>query len=64
MNTGECFGKQASDYTKSKLLGRQVGLEKDVSNKDGFGRNLRYIWLDGELFNERLVRDGYAELAV
>jgi endonuclease YncB( thermonuclease family) len=64
INTGECFGKEASEYTKSKLLNRQIGLEKDVSNKDRFGRNLRYIWLDGELFNERLVRDGYAALAV
>ncbi len=64
VNPGECFGKEASAYTKSKLLNREVGLEKDVSNKDRFGRNLRYIWVDGELFNERLVRDGYAALAV
>jgi hypothetical protein len=64
VNPGECFGKQASEYTKQKLLNRSVGLEKDVSNKDVFDRNLRYIWIDGELFNERLVRDGYAELAI
>jgi micrococcal nuclease len=41
VNPGECFGKQASGYTKQKLLNRSVGLEKDVSNKDAFGRNLR-----------------------
>ena len=64
INPGECFGKQAAGYTNEALLNHQVALEKDVSNKDSFGRNLRYVWLDGALFNERLVRDGYAELAV
>ncbi|MBE7518440.1 MAG: thermonuclease family protein [Thermoflexaceae bacterium] len=64
ISPGECFGKEPSAYTKAKLLNHQGGLENDVSNKDRFGRNLRYIWLDGELFNERLVRDGYAALAV
>ncbi len=64
ISPGECYGKEASEYTKSRLLNRQVGLEKDVSNKDRFGRNLRYIWIDGELFNESIVRDGFAALAV
>lgn len=64
VNPGECFGKEATEYTKSRLLNRQVGIEKDISNKDGFGRNLRYIWIDGELFNEVIVRDGYAVLAI
>lgn len=63
ISPGECYGKEASAYTRSRLLNRQVALEKDVSNKDGFGRNLRYVWLDGDLFNEQIVRDGYAALA-
>lgn len=64
INPGECFGKEASSFTSQKLLNRQVGLEKDKSDKDSFGRYLRYVWVDGELFNERIVKDGYAELAV
>jgi endonuclease YncB( thermonuclease family) len=64
INPGECYGKEASAYTSAHLLNRQVGLEKDKSDKDSFGRYLRYVWIDGELFNERIVRDGYAELAV
>jgi endonuclease YncB( thermonuclease family) len=64
ISPGECFGKEASAYTSQRLLNRQVGLEKDRSEKDSFGRYLRYVWTDGELFNERLVRDGYAELAI
>ena len=30
---------------------------------DRFGRTLAYVWLDGELFNERIVREGYANLS-
>lgn len=64
ISPGECFGKEASAYTSQKLLNREVALEKDKSDKDSFGRYLRYVWVDGELFNERMVKDGYAELAV
>ncbi len=55
-----CFGKQASEFTTAKLLNQEVVLEKDVSETDRYGRLLRYIWLQGELFNEILVRQGYA----
>ncbi|GIW14152.1 MAG: hypothetical protein KatS3mg063_0005 [Tepidiforma sp.] len=59
-----CFSKEATDYVKARLLGRTVELERDVSNRDRYDRYLRYVWVDGELFNERMVRDGYAALAV
>lgn len=59
-----CFGREATEYVAARLLGRTVGLERDVSDTDRFGRYLRYVWLDGELFNEAMVRDGYAALAV
>ena len=64
ISPGECFGKQATAFTTQRLLNRQVGLEKDKSNTDSFGRYLRYVWVDGELFNERLVRDGYAAVGI
>ena len=61
----ECFGREASDYTKAILtVGAVVGLERDVSNTDSFGRLLRYVWVNGEMLNWRLVYDGYAALAV
>jgi len=59
----QCFGKQASDYTKELLLGKAVKLVIDTSddNRDSFGRLLRYIYIeDGTMINERLVYDGYA----
>ena len=64
ISPGECFGKQAAAHTTERLLNRQVGLEKDKSETDSFGRFLRYIWVDGELFNEHLVREGYAAVGI
>lgn len=56
----ECHGEEATRYTRDALAGRTVELEFDVERTDRFGRTLAYVWLDGELFNERLVRSGYA----
>jgi len=59
----ECFGEQASRYATEALEGRGVELEFDVERTDRFDRTLAYLWLDGSLFNERILRDGYAVLA-
>ena len=56
----ECFGEQASLYTTDALEGREVELEFDVDRTDPFDRTLAYAWLDGELFNERILLEGYA----
>lgn len=61
--TVECFGKQASEKTKSLLSGSSVRLEADASqgDRDTYGRLLRYVWRDDNLFiNESLVSEGYA----
>src|SRR3989344_1877230 len=57
----QCFGLQASDYTKSLLAGVAVKLEKDIEDKHKYNRLLRYIYLaDGTFINLKLVADGYA----
>jgi micrococcal nuclease len=62
----ECFGQEATTYLTWMLsLGGDLYLETDISNRDRFGRLLRYVWLDvgdGEVYllNEALVRSGYA----
>jgi len=57
-----CFGEEASAANKALVEGLTVGLEKDVSNTDIYGRLLRYIWLnDSEMVNAILVREGYAQ---
>lgn len=56
----ECFGKEASQKNKELVEGKTVELEKDVSETDRYGRLLRYVWLNGEMINTRLVQEGYA----
>jgi micrococcal nuclease len=57
----ECFGPEASARNKELVRGKTVGLEKDVSETDRFGRLLRYVWVGEEMVNAVLVRDGYAQ---
>ncbi len=49
------------------VAGRDVVLEKDVSETDRFGRLLRYVWLhDGDrwmMVDLELVLEGYAQVA-
>jgi len=57
----QCYGKEASDKNRELVEGKEIKLEKDVSETDKYGRLLRYIWLDDMLVNEYLVREGYAQ---
>ena len=60
----ECFGKEASEFNKDLVEGKIVRLEKDISDRDKYGRLLRFAYLeDGTLANEALVREGYAFVA-
>jgi micrococcal nuclease len=57
----ERFGKEASAFTKAALLDREVRLCFDWDLRDRYGRLLAYIFTgDGECFNARLIREGYA----
>jgi micrococcal nuclease len=58
-------GPEASAFTTERLGGQDVTLEFDEERVDPFDRALAYVWvpdLNGELFNETLVRQGYAEV--
>ena len=57
----ECFGQEASDKNKELVEGKEVWLEKDVSETDKYDRLLRYVWIGDLLINEFLVREGYAQ---
>jgi micrococcal nuclease len=60
----EPFGPEASAYNEQLVRRRQVCLERDVSDRDRYGRLLRYAWLeDGRMVNEVLVEAGMARVA-
>lgn len=56
------LGREASAYTKRRLENAQVRLQADSADAyDRFGRRLAYVFLEGENFNEELIREGYSE---
>jgi micrococcal nuclease len=57
------YGKEASDYTKKRLEKKTVELEWDVDKEDPYNRLLAYVWIEGEMFNRTLLREGYARIA-
>lgn len=59
----ECYGKEASTKNKELVQGKTVELEKDISERDTFGRLLRYVWIGDVLLNEYLVREGFAQVS-
>jgi len=60
----ECFGPEAAAYTQARLGDRRVQLEADIEARDRYGRRLAYVIVDGERFNDELLRRGYARLLV
>ncbi|UWG96088.1 thermonuclease family protein [Dehalobacter sp. DCM] len=56
------YGKIAADYTKSLLAGRSVQIERDVEERDRYGRLLAYVYLDGEMVNKTLLAEGHASV--
>lgn len=73
-STGEVepYGREAAAYTEKRLAGRRVWLEKDVEERDRYGRLLAYVWLSpprdtspaevrARMFNAELLLNGYAQ---
>lgn len=54
------YGKEASDFTKKHLTNQQVTLEYDKEKTDRYGRTLAFVWLDDEMFNVVLAKEGLA----
>lgn len=56
----EYFGKEASNFTKNRLLHKTVYLAFDCNLQDKYNRLLAYIYLpDGSCHNADIIRDGY-----
>lgn len=58
---GECYAEEAMAGLTALVLGEDVLLEPDTSDRDQFGRLLRYVWTtDDRLVNEITVEEGWA----
>jgi micrococcal nuclease len=61
----EPLWEEATDLNADLVDGREVFLEKDVSDTDEFGRLLRHVWIPDDfgwqLINAEIVRQGMAD---
>jgi micrococcal nuclease len=60
--TGECYYQEAKDKLTEMILEKDVFLEKDKTNADKYGRQLRYVYIDNIMTNSFLVENGYARV--
>lgn len=69
----EYFGPEATAATARRAGGRDVWLERDVEERDRYGRLLAYVWLEiprqgdepearGRMLNAALLAEGLAQL--
>ena len=60
--TVECFGKESSNFAKSKLDGQTIELESDPTqgNRDKYGRLLRYVFINELNINKLMISEGFA----
>lgn len=59
----QCFGPEAAAKNAELLSDGLVELEKDTTDRDRYGRLLRYVWIGESMVNAALVADGYAQVA-
>lgn len=63
----EWMGAEATEANAGLVEGRQVTLEKDISETDQFDRLLRYVWIDDGgawlLVNREILLLGFAQVA-
>lgn len=55
-----CY-KEAREKLKSLVGGKEIRLEKDLTERDSYGRLLRYIFVDDLFVNSEMIRSGYAK---
>jgi micrococcal nuclease len=52
------WGEKSLQFLKNKLLNKMVSIESDVRPRDQYGRMLAYVYLDTELVNETIIKEG------
>ena len=53
------WGIRAKQHLKQLCEGKKILLEADLTAKDRYGRISGYVWMDGTLINEHLLKEGY-----
>jgi micrococcal nuclease len=57
---GEFYYLESKQINEGLVAGKSVRLERDVSDKDSYGRLLRYVYVGDDFVNAEMVRQGCA----
>ena len=58
---GDDLAELSRRFNQGLVEGKQVDLFRDFTDRDRYGRLLRYIFVDGLFVNREMVRQGFAE---
>jgi micrococcal nuclease len=61
---GQYYYQEASNRLEQLVKGKEVFLEKDISNRDKYGRLLRYVYVGSLFVNLEMIKEGYAQAFV
>src|SRR3989344_5982109 len=56
-----CYATAAAKLNEQLVLGEKVKLELGPNELDDYGRTLAYVWIDGDLVNQKLLAEGAGE---
>ena len=56
----ELYYAEAKQMNEDLVAGKKVRLESDISDKDDYGRLLRYVYVGDKFINAEMVKQGYA----
>jgi len=59
---GETCSLEAKEKLEEIIIGKEIRLEKDVTEKDEYGRLLRYVYVDNLFVNAEMIRLGLARV--
>ncbi|MEM5798200.1 MAG: thermonuclease family protein [Candidatus Aenigmatarchaeota archaeon] len=57
---GQAFYSEAKSMLEAAIANKSVRFEKDVEDRDKYGRLLRWVWADESLVNAEIVKQGLA----
>ena len=61
---GECYAREAKEQNKELVFGKKVYLIRDISDRDKYGRLLRYVYTEDAFVNFMLAEGGYAKAQI
>jgi len=56
--------EESKIFLQNLILGKQIYMEKDISETDKYGRLLRYIYLDDIFINKLVLDENHAKLLI